>query len=110
MFAKLDGPAARYGSGWVAVKRHRLDEATAHLRAAGDGRSRLLLGLVLAAQNRRDEAVATLLAIQTGDEVEWAARLEAARRLGDRAPARRLADELPEGDWADAAAERALGQ
>ncbi len=110
VFAKLDGPSARYGAGWVAVKRHRLDEAVIHLRAAGDGRAKLLLGLVLATQGRRDEAATTLLAIRAGGgvaaEVEWAARLEAARLLGAGDMLRRLDHDLPDGDWADAVAER----
>ena len=91
----------------MAAKRGRLDEAVTHLRAAGDGRAKLMLGLVLATQGKRDEAAATLLGIRTGDAVECAARLEACRLLGDDDGLRRLRDELPaNGEWSRAAGER----
>lgn len=111
VFAQLNGSAARYGSGWVAVQRGRFDEAAENLKATSDPRARLLLGLVQATQQQRDAAVATLLSNRVDDgvpaELEWACRLEACRLLGDREGLQRLFLDLPrESDWAIAAAER----
>jgi tetratricopeptide (TPR) repeat protein len=107
-FARLTGPEAAYGSAWVAARRGKLDDAAHSLADRREGRSRLLLGLIDAARGRTAEAVATLLSVRTGDEVEWAARLEAARLGGGGLD--RLFLELPgDGDWAVAAAERLAG-